>query len=115
MTQWLGNLHNPKITSILSTVLQWVSHHKAQGLICTLMGALAALSNTLCSTWVDAKIRSGEKTSNRLGTNQTAETDRETKCHQDINISYWRFDRAYGDLYTSYNVGYGSHYFTLGV
>lgn len=137
LNQWLGDLHNLMIADIFRTVLQWVSLHKAQGLVYVLMGALAALSAVLHKSYQLVLDKSGceiqirgedpnaeyvaawvkQHFNDRLGTNQTAETcvtspsDSQRKCHQNANTGYWRFDHAYSDLYTSYTVGYGSHLF----
>lgn len=136
INQWLGALHNPVFVNISKTVLQWISLHKAQGLVYTL-GALAALSAilhrfyqfTLDQSGCEIQIRGEDQNAeylttwvkkhfnDRPGTSQTAETcisrpsESQKKYYRDGNTGYWRFDRAYRDLYTLYNVGYGRHYF----
>ena len=132
--QWLKNSDTSIIADILRTVLQWISLHKAQGL----GFALAAFAGPIlrkffqfvldkrgCEIQIRGEDPNAEYVAawvkqhcdDRFGTNQTAETriprppNNERKCHQDVKTGYWRFDRAHGNVYTSYDVGYGSHPF----
>ena len=131
---WFKNSDTTIIADILRTVLQWVSLHKVQGLGFALV-AFAGPILRKCSQFVldkrgcEIQIRGEDPNAeyvaawvkqhfdNRFGTNQTAETriprpsNDERECHQDVKTGYWRCSRTHGNVYTSYDVGYGSHPF----
>lgn len=132
--QWFKNPNTPINADILRTVLQWVGLHKAQGLgyaLAAFVGPILrkfsqfVLDQSGCEIQMRREDPNAEYVAawvkqhfnDRFGTNQTAETriprppNNERKCHQDVKTGYWRFDRAHGDVYTSYDVSYGSHYF----
>ena len=136
LTQWLSDSQNPVFVGIVRSLLQWISLHKAQGLIYSL-GAFAALLAMFQKVYqllldisgCEIQIRGDNPNAeyvmtwmrqhfnNRLGTNQTAEicvtspSDSQRKCHQDVITGCWSFDRVHEKLYTLYDVGYGSHFF----